>query len=62
MPSMRTWDTTPDSDYYNEMIPKVPVTRGLGVLCLEVLVTMALRAHVLMELKGWIYHPNSGTY
>ena len=35
MPSMRAWDTTPDSDYYNEMIPKVPVTRDLGILSLE---------------------------
>lgn len=35
MPSMRAWDTTPDSDYYKEMIPKVTVTRGLGIPCLE---------------------------
>ncbi len=35
MPSMRAWDTPPDSDYCNEMIPKVTVTRSLGILCLE---------------------------
>lgn len=32
---MRVWNTTPDSDDYNEMIPKVTVTRGVGILCLE---------------------------